>query len=178
MMGRRNQEEVDTELNLVPIMNLFTALIPFLLLSAAFVQVKVINGSVPAIADGSDPVNEEKAYDKRPVVVNVQVDDKGYHGSANGDDVDPSEPEAFKVTLERGSKGYDAIALTKHLAAIKQRHPKSDTIIIVPTEKLKYEEVVRVMDASREVPQRPGAPPVPDHMKYLFPKVVVASLVQ
>jgi len=37
------------DINLVPIMNLFVVLIPFLLMSAAFFHISVINASVPAL---------------------------------------------------------------------------------------------------------------------------------
>ena len=168
---RVGDDSVDTELNLVPIMNLFTALIPFLLLSAAFIQVKVINASVPAIADGSDPVNEDKAYEKRPVVVNVQIGPRGYHVSASGDDVSPRELQQFKNVIPvTGKDDYDTDKLQAYLSGVKAKFPKSDTIIIAPGRSVRYERIVEVMDTSRELPPTDGK------KRYLFPKVVVTSL--
>ena len=175
MFGRKNSkhEEVDTELNLIPIMNLFTALIPFLLLSAAFVQVQVITGSVPTIADGSDPVNEQKAYDKRPVVVNVQITNRGYDVTVSGDELSKGELARLATRIKKKKKNYNSAGLTAHLKKIKALHPKSDTVIIAPGQKIKYREIVRVMDASREIPGTTNG-----KKRYLFPKVVVASLHQ
>ena len=164
--------DVETELNLVPIMNLFTVLIPFLLLSAAFIQVNVVNASVPAIADGSDPERENEAIDKRPVVINVIVDSKGYQVTASGDEMTPKELDAYKKFIQRTSDGYNTQALTDHLMGVKLEHPESDTLILIPGQKVRYAEIIRVMDASRKAPSTIGK------AKYLFPKVVVASLIQ
>lgn len=164
-------EEADTELNLVPIMNLFTALIPFLLLSAAFIQVKVINASVPVIDDGSDVA--DPAADERPVVVNVQITPAGYEVSAAGDLLSEKELAAYKRAFRKNRGGYDKAGLAKHLSAIKSRHPKSDTVIIVPDKKIRYEEIISVMDTARE---RSGSRQADGKKNYLFPKVVVATL--
>ena len=60
--------------------------------------------------------------------------------------------------------------LTAYLKAVKKRHPRSDTVIVVPDARIQYEQIVRVMDASREIPSGEG-----EKKNYLFPKVVVAS---
>ena len=62
-LGRiRPKSEEDTELNMVPIMNMFMVLIPFLLMSASFYQINAINTSLPVHADthASDVSNNEK----------------------------------------------------------------------------------------------------------------------
>lgn len=170
MRRRGGEEQADTELNLVPIMNLFTVLIPFLLLSAAFIQVKVINASVPAIADGSDPEREQEAYDQRPVVVNLQVQSAGYAVSASGEDLSAEELRKLTARIGRKQREYDRDALQRYLVAVKQRYPKSDTIIIAPDPEIPYQRIIEVMDTSRELPGADGA------KRYLFPKVVVTSL--
>ena len=62
-LGRiRPKSEEDTELNMVPIMNMFMVLIPFLLMSASFYQINAINTSLPVHADthAGDVSNNEK----------------------------------------------------------------------------------------------------------------------
>ena len=48
MAVKRRTQETE-ELNLVPIMNLVTILIPFLIMAAQFVQLAVIDSTLPAI---------------------------------------------------------------------------------------------------------------------------------
>jgi biopolymer transport protein ExbD len=45
------QAEEEPELNMIPIMNMFMVLIPFLLMSASFFHIKAINTSIPIHAD-------------------------------------------------------------------------------------------------------------------------------
>ena len=48
-MSKRKRNEEAEELNLVPIMNLVTILIPFLLMAAQFISLAVIDSTLPAI---------------------------------------------------------------------------------------------------------------------------------
>ena len=58
--GRRNSDD-DTELNMIPIMNIFLVIIPFLLTSVSFFHIKVISTSVPVMADSMhESVKPEK----------------------------------------------------------------------------------------------------------------------
>lgn len=81
-MDRKKEKPV--ELNMVPIMNLFLAMIPFLLMCAAFFQVSVINASVPALSEGGDEGDEPKK-EMQKVSLNLQIGDNGFTISASGD---------------------------------------------------------------------------------------------
>ena len=48
-MASKREDEGPVDLNMVPIMNLFLAMIPFLLMCAAFFQVSVINSRLPLL---------------------------------------------------------------------------------------------------------------------------------
>ena len=58
------------ELNLVPIMNLVTILIPFLIMAAQFVQLAVIDSTLPAIG-APQPQDEEVEDEERREKVGV-----------------------------------------------------------------------------------------------------------
>ena len=62
------------ELNLVPIMNLVTILIPFLIMAAQFVQLAVIDSTLPAI--GTPQPSDEKP-DKPPLNLSLAITDRG-----------------------------------------------------------------------------------------------------
>lgn len=80
---RRNYKDEEQELNLVPMMNLISILIPALLISVAFVEVAVINVSAPAIGP-SDSQDETPKDDKPPLNLTVTITDKGYTIAASG----------------------------------------------------------------------------------------------
>ncbi|MBI3179914.1 MAG: biopolymer transporter ExbD [Deltaproteobacteria bacterium] len=79
---RRSYKEEGMELNLTPMMNLIGILIPVLLVSAAFLEIAVINVAAPAI--GSAPEEEKPPDDKPPLNLTVTITDKGYTLAGSG----------------------------------------------------------------------------------------------
>ena len=74
---RRGSEDRDISLNLLPFMNLMTLLIPFLLMSAQFVTLAVIDSSLPAIGN-PDPAKEKKEDEKPPLNLTVGITEEGF----------------------------------------------------------------------------------------------------
>jgi biopolymer transport protein ExbD len=81
---RRNFSDEDMEMNLTPMMNLISILIPVLLVSTVFVEIAVINISAPAI--GSSPTDEDKPDkpDKPPLNLTITVTDQGFTLAGSG----------------------------------------------------------------------------------------------
>ena len=77
-MARRRErgDQVEEALDLVPIMNLVTILIPFLLMAAQFVHLAVIDSTLPAIGQPTEV--EEEPPDKPPLVLTVALTDRGF----------------------------------------------------------------------------------------------------
>ena len=65
------------ELNLIPVMNLVTILIPFLLLSVEFVHLAVIDSSLPAIGQPRE-VEEDREEEENPLNLKVAITDRGF----------------------------------------------------------------------------------------------------
>ena len=76
---RRNYEDEDMELNLTPMMNLISLLIPCLLISMVFVEIATINVTAPAIGSASDGDPPEKPGETADAATNA-------NGNANGND--------------------------------------------------------------------------------------------
>lgn len=81
---RRNFKEEGMELNLVPMMNLVSILIPALLISAAFIEISVINVAAPAIGSAPDQGKQQDKPDKPPLNLTVTITDKGYTVAGSG----------------------------------------------------------------------------------------------
>ncbi len=161
---RRREAEEDTEINMVPIMNMFLVLIPFLLMSASFLHLKAINTSVPVQAERSaDAAAEPEA--KVTVVLELQA--RGLELSAFSDAVADEELERLAGSLRRGPDGaYPLGELAGRLRAIKERYPASDTLLLVPEGRVLYDTIIRTMDAARRTGEDP-----------LFPNVVLSGKV-
>ncbi len=174
-MFARRREVPDADLNLIPIMNLFVALIPFLLLSAVFFHLRVIRGSVPAATEGQTDI----AKGPDTVTVTVQIDPaEGFHVSASSATLAPDEMAKLGRTIPKKGKAYDYAALGQVMRSVKRQWDQSDTVIIVADPKVKYKELVETMDAAREIEIELDVGGVKKKQRYMmFPRVVVSSLV-
>jgi len=168
--GRLGNGYVQSEdVNLVPIMNLFVVLIPFLLMSAAFFSISVINASVPALQ------KEKTDLAKSDVAVTMMVRMKpdAFTVTASSDTLARPELDKLRAEISRGGEGKGLQDFSDHLLACKQRYPKSETILLVPDASIEYQDVIAAMDAGRwtELVQE-GAT-----VRYdMFPNVVITGM--
>lgn len=159
----------DDSLNLIPIMNLFVALIPFLLICAAFFNVSVINASVPAIQkDRSDLASTEDS-----VTLLVHLLPSGYRISASSETLDRASLDALRTEIPRQGDKPDLERFTRHLAACKELYPKSDTMILAADPSIVYQELIETMDAARTWKRSEEGREI---VSELFPNVVVAGM--
>ena len=131
------------ELDLVPIMNLVTILIPFLLLSASFVSLASIDSTLPAICP--DPAPTPTA---EPLGLRITVTPDGYRLEADQplDAVDTDLPRA------RGPMTPDSWPLERlelGLERLKRAYPHEDTVVLVPSGSVPYEALIATMDTAR-----------------------------
>ena len=99
--GRRNSDD-DTELNMIPIMNIFLVIIPFLLTSVSFFHIKAISTSVPAMAD-STHVSVKPGKIKLTVIVEMLPADMRL--SATAEEFDPQGLEQFEQLIKLQAAG-------------------------------------------------------------------------
>lgn len=136
------REVVADDVDLLPLMNLFVALIPMLLVSAVFLNITVIDMKAPG--DEAAQTRAEQAGEE--LALSVTISTARYVVEGNGLD---------RVTIER----HDPEA-TEHLgrvlAGIAGSHPDNRDVMIVSQTDTRYEDIVHVMDISREA-GLPGA---------------------
>ena len=159
------------QLNLTALMDILSNLLFFLLAAFGATIVMVINGTVPVQSADESGV----ADTKRAVTLNVSVQKEGFLVSALGTAFTQEELDGMGRTIPLHGKTHDFVALTTHLKGIRQKFPKSDTVILTPEPGLKYEVLVRTMDAAREYESKEG---VVMRTVALFPTVVVSTLVK
>ena len=157
------------DINLVPIMNLFVVLIPFLLMSAAFFHISVINASVPALQkEKTDLAKSDVA-----VTMMVRMKPEAFTITASSDTLPRSELDKLRAEIPREGEGKGLQDFSDHMLACKQRYPKSETMLLVPDASIEYQEVIGAMDSGRwtELVQEGTT------VRYdMFPNVVITGM--
>jgi len=172
MLSRfRKARDEQVELNLTPIMNLFVAMIPFLLMCASFYTVSVVNASQPVASPEGDS-DLAKGDDKVTLAVEVRRG-TGYKITAQSDTIAEATLDQMTLELPKNGVKYDTAGLSEIAEGIKKQYPKSDTAMILCDTDVFYENLVEAMDAVRERIERNGDEEV-HHI--LFPVVVVSVI--
>ena len=138
---RRKSLTVNTDLKLMPLMNIIIALIPMLLLSAVFLEVKVIETSLPRDADASTTAVPPETP---PLDLAVHVRKSAYIVEGHG--VEP------RVLPRREGATPDSTTmeqLTQVLRAYAATRPGTTEVRIVADAHTHYQEVITLMDAAR-----------------------------
>jgi biopolymer transport protein ExbD len=116
-------------------LNLMVVLVPFLLITAVFSRITIVELSLPSARAGAAPV--EPAFR-----VEVILRDGGFEVS-NGSSVIASVPK------EDGD--YDLGTLSEMMLSLKQDHPEADDASVLLEPQIEYDHLIRVMDVVRSV---------------------------
>ena len=158
--SRRSDEEPDV--NMIPIMNIFLVIIPFLLTSVSFFHIKAISTSVPVLADSS-PATEKQQKIKLTVIVQMQPAEMRL--SAIADELSPDDLKQYDHDIKLKAAGnYPLQEFNEYLHSLKSSYPASDTIILIPDNTVIFDSIIQAMDAARYYNESP-----------LFPNVVLSG---
>jgi biopolymer transport protein ExbD len=134
-------------LNLTPMMDVLTVLVVFLLITAVFTSITVMDLNVPT--------NTGEAVSSKPnFAIEVIVRRTGLE-IANGSSVEAAIPKV--------DGKYDLKKLSELLLALKAQYPQKEDATVLMEPKVEYDYLVQVMDAVRgaEMP--------------LFPKISIGD---
>lgn len=157
----RKKESLETDimelLNLTPMMDVFTVLVVFLLITAVFTSITIMDLSVPTSAGG--------ASNKPNFAIEVIVRKSGLE-IANGKSVEAAIPKK--------DDKYDLKKLSELLVRLKAQYPEKEDATVLMEPKVEYDHLVQVMDAVRgaEV-QAEGSKEV--EKIALFPKISIGD---
>lgn len=143
---KRATGDAAPDLNVIPVMNLFMVLIPFLLLGAAFYQVGVIPTSLPT----HSPDEADVPKTPKTVLVNLVVDADEMRLTCDSVSLEPEELDALAQTFPHKDGKPDVAGLKTKLQALKAQYPESNTLTVLPHGDLEYQDLVHVLDATRE----------------------------
>lgn len=131
-----NQQKVAVELNLVPFIDLMSVCIIFLLITAVWTQISMIQlgSSVYAQKTSEDSIKEPPPYAEIPFRVNVLE---------TGFDVLVGKQQLV-IPLKQGE--YDAKSLLKYVQKVKEQFPEKNDVIVASRNQVKYEYIVTALD--------------------------------
>jgi biopolymer transport protein ExbD len=160
--NRPKAESFDTDimrvLNLVPMMDILTVLVIFLLITAVFTHITIMDLNIPTHAGGS-------AVNAPNFSIEVIVRKAGLE-IANGSSVEAAIPK-------KDGK-YDLEMLSKMLTRLKARYPEKEDATVLVEPDIQYDYLVQIMDATRvaDVREEGGG-----EMRkvVLFPKVSIGD---
>ena len=131
--SRRRMKEAP-ELNITTFLNLMVVLIPFLLISAVFSQVTILELSVPTAA------STEAAVNKREFSIEVIVREAKLEFS-NGSKV--------VATIPKKDGEYDLKKLSQMLMRVKADNPQKEDATVLMEPDIEYDYLIQVMDTVR-----------------------------
>ncbi|PIE15101.1 MAG: hypothetical protein CSA66_08220 [Proteobacteria bacterium] len=134
------------EPNLIPVMNLMMTLIPLLLLGANFFHMAVIPTSTSQLT----PADTDVPKTPTQVSMSLMIDPEGFRLTAASTSLDEEALADLGATLPKRAGAWDLDGLAAHLTRIKQAYPASNTILLFPHDDLGYQELVAVLDRTRE----------------------------
>jgi biopolymer transport protein ExbD len=127
---------VATEIELMPMINVFMAIIPLLLLSAAFVPVTVIKTTLPSLEAVETPASDA------PLDLAIVIQPEAYLVQMNG-------KVSARIARPSGEAKAAHEELTNLIRAIAAEHPGHREVRIVSQSRTRYEEIIEVMDIAR-----------------------------
>ena len=158
-MRKRRLRREAAHLEITAFINLIVVLVPFLLSTAVFTRLSVIDLSLPAKSTGA--VEQLKVNDLKLEIV--------------------LRPDALEVgdriggliqRIPNANGGYDLATLSALIQQIKAKFPDTVTATLLARPETPYDTLVQLMDTVREVPAGHGAKdkPLP-----LFPEISIGD---
>ena len=131
--GRRNVETA--ELNITAFMNLMVILVPFLLITAVFSRLAVLELNLPG-SSGEAAEPQDQGF-QLEVIIRA---DKIEVGDRN---------QGLLGVYPNTNDGYDYEALSSKLSELKNRYPSKTDAAILLEQDIEYDTLVQVMDRVR-----------------------------
>ena len=125
----------DYEIDVTTFLNLMVVLIPFLLITAVFSRLTIVELDLPSNASGAAPHEESFR-------IEVIVREAG---------IEISNGTVVIATVPKKDDDYDLETLSEMMVALKQEYPEIDTASVLMEAFIPYDYLIQVMDIVRTV---------------------------
>lgn len=133
---KRNKDA--PELDVTTFLNLMVVLIPFLLVTAVFSRITIMEMNLPTSAGGA-------AVEPPLVTIEVIVRKSG---------LEIGDGKNVVVSIPKAGEKYDLPKLSEYLRRLKAEYSEKEDATILVEPDIEYEDMVHVMDAIREAEVR------------------------
>ncbi len=134
-MKRRRSSKSAPELDITTFLNLMVVLVPFLLISAVFSRVTILELSVPTGAGGASSGQPD-------FTIEVVVRKAG---------LELSNGRSVVAAMPNKADDYDFDTLSQMLIRLKNDYPDKEDATVLMEPEIEYDTLIQVMDRIREV---------------------------
>jgi biopolymer transport protein ExbD len=137
---RQRRARKPAELMLVPMIDIFVVLVTFLLMTAVFSRIAILELDLPSAAS---PSASEPTF-RLEVIVRKQG-------------LELTNGSSLIATIPNKDGGYDLKSLSELALALKRDYPDADDASVLMEPEIEYDHLIQVMDAIRSVELPPEA---------------------
>ena len=161
--SRSHRDRHAVELNITAFMNLMVILVPFLLITAVFSQVAILELNLPTSqAQNDEPPAPELNLEIVVREASIDVADRG---------------TGLLTRIDNTADGYDLVELGEYLEGVKRLFPDKIDATLLLEPNISYQVLVDVMDTVR-VYQRRDPERATVAMLELFPEIAIGDAPQ
>ena len=131
----RRRTNEPAELDVTTFLNLMVVLVPFLLITAVFSRITIVELSLPSSQGGPAPTDSSFRME---VIV-------------RGDGLELSNGSSVIATIPKLDDEYDLETLSGLVMSLKRDHPNDDSASVLLEPDIEYDHLIQVMDAVRSV---------------------------
>lgn len=132
---RRRTKGAAHELDVTTFLNLMVVLVPFLLITAVFSRLAIVELNLPSSTGGA--ASTEQAFRPEVIVRDALIE------ITNGSSVIATVPNV--------EGEYDLQTLSDFMIELKQEYPEQDSASVLMERQIPYDYLIRVMDVVRSV---------------------------
>jgi len=133
-LRRRNHRHEPADINITAFMNLMVILVPFLLITAVFSRITILELNLPAAGNSSE--HQEQQFELEIIVRESSVE----IGDRNG---------GLIKRVAATEQGHNLNEISELLQQIKARFPEKLNATLLLEENISYDTLVQVMDSIR-----------------------------
>ena len=131
----RRRTSDPAELDTTTFLNLMVVLVPFLLITAVFSRITIVELSLPSSAGGPAPTDLSFRME---VIV-------------RGEGLELSNGTSVIATIPKRDDEYDLETLSNMVMSLKRDHPNDDDASVLLEPNIEYDHLIQVMDTVRSV---------------------------
>lgn len=177
-LKRTRQGDATFDLNLAPVLDIIVSIVPMLLLSVAFVQVKMLEAPTPQVVSEATP---QHTPPKPEVSVTLKVSKR------NGFSFEITDLKGVvkqtPIAMIQGQ--FDFEGLLSAAVQTKANYPELLKLQLLPEGDVPFDDIVKIMDQVRQKSTRKpaqisiseAASAAPVKIEYLFPEIIFGSIV-